>query len=101
MVFDTAREGTTPVVVKRDSGAMGAACSTRIYLDGRPMADVRPVEKVTFHLVPGDYILSAQPNGICAGALQEVRASVRAGAPLTFRVGSGTNGEFIFVPTAF
>ncbi|HEV6969041.1 MAG TPA: hypothetical protein VK305_26910, partial [Roseateles sp.] len=53
------RPGTGQVTVKRDSGLGGSACSTRVFVNAKPVADIRTSEKVVFHLPPGEYIFSA------------------------------------------
>lgn len=94
-------EGKGAVVVKRDSGFMGSACFARIFIDAMPMADLDKAEKVIFYLAQGDFVVSSQPKGVCGGGMSEVRASVKPGAELTFRVGYGTNCDFSINPTAF
>lgn len=93
--------GGGSIRVTRDSGLMGAACSTRVWIDGEPVADLRPSERVVVHVPSGERIVSAQPNAICAGGLVEVQANVRSGRESRFRVGAGHNGEVILAPTAF
>lgn len=92
---------TGKITVKRDSGAGGSACSSRIFVNAKPVADIRSSEKVVLFLASGDYVLSAWPNGICGGGMSEVRATVKTGNELSFRVGYGSNGDFTINPTAF
>lgn len=92
---------TGEVTVKRDSGFCGSACSSRIFVDGHPVADIRVSEKVVLYLPEGDHILSAWPNGICGGGMTELRAIVKAGTQSNYRVGYGSNGDFTINPTAF
>lgn len=93
--------GTGVVTLKRDAGLGGSACAARVYVNTRPIADLRTSEKIVLHLPPGDYIFSSQPNSICAGGLSEVRSNVAAGAELTFRIGYGSNGDFSINASAF
>jgi hypothetical protein len=99
--FLQASVGTGAITIKRDRGLGGSACSSRVFVDASPMADLRPSEKLVVYLPPGDHIISAWPNGICGGGMSEVRASVTSGAALTFRIGYGSNGDFFINPTAF
>lgn len=92
---------TGQVTVKRDSGFFGAACSARIFVNAKPVADIRASEKVVLHLSSGDYIFSAWPNGMCGGGMSEVRSTVKVGDDLKFRVGYGSNGDFSINATAF
>jgi len=89
------------VVVKRDSGLSASACNSRVYANGKPVAEIAPGEKVTFYLPEGDQMLAAEATGICAGGLVETRASVSRSGPAVFRVSYGSSGEFSIQPTAF
>lgn len=96
-----ARPGTYPLTIKRDSGLAAGACSTRVFVNGAPVADIRPTEKVVVYLPAGEHMLAARANGICGGGLVETRVGLRAGVPQAVRVGYGTSGDFFIVPTAF
>lgn len=89
------------VTIKRDSGISGSACSTRIYVNANPIADIRTSEKVVLYLPEGEYILSAEPNGICGGGLTEVKVLVKPGSKLNFRYGTSGHGSPSIFPTAF
>ncbi|HJV28863.1 MAG TPA: hypothetical protein VJ673_24520 [Aromatoleum sp.] len=95
------KDGTGQVIVKRDSGLSAAACNTRIFANGTPVAEIAPGEKVVFYLPEGEQMLGAIANGICAGGLMETRGTVSRSRPLVFRVSYGSNGEFSIQPTAF
>lgn len=95
------KSDTGKVTVKRDSGIGGSACSSRIFVNAKPVADIRTSEKVVLYLPSADYIFSAWPNGMCGGGMSEVRASVKTGEELNFRVGYGSNGDFSINATAF
>lgn len=99
--FSAQAPNTGYVVVKRDSGIMGSACSTRIYVDGKPVGDIDPSEKMGLYLPEGEHILSAQPNGVCSGTMTEVHTTVRAGSQSAFRFGTSGNGSPSIYPTAF
>lgn len=92
---------TGVVTVKRDSGVGGSACTSRVFVNAKPIADLDPAEKVVLYLPADEYILSAWPNGICGGGMSEVRASVKPGMELNFRIGYGSNGDFTINATAF
>ncbi|EOX4930325.1 hypothetical protein ACER1D_004137 [Vibrio alginolyticus] len=89
------------VTVKRDEGFGGSACTSRIFVNGKPIADLNPAEKVVLYLPADEYIISAWPNGICGGGMVEVQANVKVESRLNFRVGYGSNGDFSIFPTAF
>ena len=89
------------VIVKRDGGFTGSACFTRIYIDAKAIADLDVTQKVILNLPAGEYIVSAEPNGICAGGLTEVKATVKQGSQSVFRYGTSGNGSPSIYPTAF
>lgn len=93
--------GTGQVTVKRDSGFGGSGCSSRIFVNAKPVADIETSEKVVLYLPPADYIFSAWAKGMCGGSMSEVRSAVKVGDDLSFRVGYGSNGDFSINATAF
>jgi len=104
-VFDVSHStpgaSTTKVIVKRDAGILGSACSTRIFLNAAPVAELDSGEKIELHLLAGEYILSAWPNGMCGGGMSESKLTLIQGKEQNFRVGYGSNGDFYLNPTAF
>jgi len=95
------KENTGAVIIKRDSGFMGSACLTRVYIDGKEIADLDTSEKVTVYPLVGEHIFSAWPKGLCGGGMSEQSGKVNTDKPLMYRVGYGTNGDFGIYPTAF
>lgn len=95
------KEATGEVIVKRDDGIGGSACSSRVFVDAIAIADLRPAEKIMLFLPEGDYTIGAEPNGICGGGLSEARAVVKIGKRLVYRIGYGSNGDYHLLPTAF
>ncbi|KGT86142.1 lipoprotein [Erwinia typographi] len=89
------------VTIKRDSGFAGSACLTRVYIDGKEIADLDTSEKVVIFPSSGNHVFSAWPKGICGGGMVEVTGNVDRDKPLTYRIGYGTNGDFGLYPTAF
>jgi hypothetical protein len=79
---------TGEVTVKRGSGFGGSACLSRIFVDGRPVGDMRTSEKVVLYLPEGEQILSAWPRGVSA-----TKAVVKSGAQSSFKVGYESNGD--------
>ncbi|WP_455648508.1 hypothetical protein [Kluyvera sp.] len=94
-------DGTGKVIIKRDSGFMGSACMTRVYVDGKEVADLDTSQKVTVYPKVGDHIFSAWPKGVCGGGMSEQSGKVTEDGVLMYRVGYGTNGDFGIYPTAF
>ncbi|PNG65014.1 hypothetical protein CRN61_17750 [Vibrio vulnificus] len=93
--------GYASLIVKRDSGFSGSACSSRIYLNGVAVVDLDTGEYYKAYLQPGDYVISAKPNGVCGGGLYETTIRASENQSLTYRIGYGSNGDYFIVPTAF
>ena len=99
--FFSKKEGTGEVIIKRDSGVMGSACMTRVYLDGKEIADLDTAQKAVIYPKVGNHIFSAWPKGVCGGGMSEQSGTVIDGKTLMYRIGYGTNGDFGIYPTAF
>lgn len=99
--FFSKKEGTGEVIIKRDSGVMGSACMTRVYLDGKEIADLDTAQKAVIYPKVGNHIFSAWPKGMCGGGMSEQSGKVIDGKTLMYRIGYGTNGDFGIYPTAF
>lgn len=91
--------GAGNLVIKRDSGWMGTACTVRLYVGGIPAADLRTSEMIELLLPPGEYHLAAAPRGICRGEMAEARIVIAREHPKTYRIAAGMNGEFRIRPT--
>jgi hypothetical protein len=100
--FET-KPGAAEVIVKRDSGFLGAACAARVFIDAVPVMDLMPSEKAVLHLEPGDHIFSVQTTGrgLCRDSnTPEFRGSIAAGKVTTLRIAIEMGGAAIY-PTAF
>lgn len=95
------KAGFGQVVVKRDEGLSGAACNSRVFADGSPLAEIAPGEKVTFYLPEGEHMVAAIATGICTGGLVEAKALVSRSRSAIFRISYGSSGDFSIQPTAF
>jgi hypothetical protein len=95
------QQGTSEVIVKRDTGMVGAGCTSRVYVDAISIADIWSSEKIILFLPDGDHVIGAEPNSFCSGGLSETNASVAAGKRLVFRISNGSNGDYRILPTAF
>ena len=98
--YITQRAGTCLVVVKRDSGFGGSACSSRVFVDGQAVAGLATGEKVSLYVTPGEHIIGANPNGICGGGLSEVSIVAHIDRPSILRIRYGSNGDYSIQPTA-
>lgn len=89
------------VIVKRDSGFGGSACSTKLFANGKLTAELSTSEKINLYFPEGMHVISAWPNNPCGGGMVEVEAQVKVDKVLTYRIGYGSNGDFGLYPTAF
>lgn len=69
------RDGTGEVIIKRDSGFFGSACFSRVYVDGKEVADLGTAQKV-IHATIGDHVFSAWPKRVCGGGMSEQASKV-------------------------
>jgi hypothetical protein len=96
-----ARPGTGRLVVTRDAGFMGGACSYVVYLDATPVVALRGGERVLLYVDPGTHMLSTHANGLCGGGTAEVETTVQHDQAKRYRISSGQDGTLALMPTAF
>lgn len=96
-----AQPGTGQVTIKRERDLSGAPCAKRIFVDAKPIADLRIGEKVVIFLLPGDHVFGVLPLSFCGGDLVEVSGTVKVDKPIAFRMGVSATAGFFFNPTAF
>jgi hypothetical protein len=93
---------TGPLVIKRDSGFMGSACNIRVFVDGVPVADLAPSEKLELFVPLGEHIVAVtSPNGICGGGVSEAAVVIAAERQRILRIASGQSGDIYLQPSAF
>jgi len=93
---------TGPLVIKRDSGFMGSACTIRVFVDAVPVADLAPSEKVELFIPLGEHVVVAtSSNGICGGGTSEAAVVIYAERQKILRIASGQSGDIHLQPSAF
>jgi hypothetical protein len=92
---------TGSLIVKRDSGLMGSACTIRVFVDAVPVADLAPSEKVEFFVPSGEHIVGVTSNGICGGGVAETAVVIFPERQKILRIASGQSGDIYLQPTAF
>lgn len=92
---------TGSLVVKRDSGLMGSACTIRVFVDGVPVADLAPAEKVELFIPLGEHLVGVTSNGICGGGVSETAVVIIPERQRVLRIASGQSGDIYLQPTAF
>lgn len=86
------------VVIKRDGSFTGNSCLSRVYINGKPIADLDTSQEVIVYPSPGEYVISTLPKDFCGGGISTQAADVDAGSTLTFRIGYANNGDYGLYP---
>ena len=92
---------TGSLVVKRDSGFMGSACTIRVFVDAVPVADLKSAEKVELFVALGEHSVVATSNGICGGGTSEAAVVIMPERQKILRIASGQSGDIFLQPSAF
>jgi len=93
---------TGSLVIKRDVGFMGSACTVRVFIDAVPVVDLAPAEKVELFVPLGDHIVGAtSPNAFCGGGASETAVVVVPERQKILRIASGQSGDLYLQPSAF
>ena len=92
---------TGSLIVKRDSGFMGSACTIRVFVDAVPVADLGPSEKVEVFVALGEHSVVVTSNGICGGGTSETAVVVMPERQRILRVASGQSGDILLQPSMF
>jgi hypothetical protein len=93
---------TGSLIIKRDSGFMGSACTIRVFVDAVPVADLAPAEKVELFVALGEHVVGATANGIlCGGGASEAAVVIRPENQKILRIAAGQSGDIYVQPSAF
>jgi type IV pilus biogenesis protein CpaD/CtpE len=92
---------TGSLVVKRDSGFMGSACTIRVFVDAVPVADLKSAEKVELFVALGEHSVVATSNGICGGGTSEAAVVIIPERQRILRIASGQSGDIFLQPSGF
>ena len=92
---------TGSLVVKRDSGFMGSACTIRVFVDAVPVADLKSAERVELFVALGEHSVVATANGICGGGTSEAAVVIMPERQKILRIASGQSGDIFLQPSAF
>ena len=97
----TQAPNTGSLIVKRDGGFMGSACTIRVFVDAVPVADLGPSEKVELFVALGEHSVVATSNGICGGGTSEAAVVIMPERQRILRIASGQSGDIYLQPSAF
>jgi hypothetical protein len=100
LLSETSNSGS--LVVKRDSGFMGSACTIRVFLDAVPVADLKPAEKVELFVPLGEHsVVVTATGGICGGGTSEALVQIMPERQRILRIAAGQSGDIFLQPSAF
>ena len=89
------------LVIKRDSGFMGSACTVRVFVDAVAVADLAPSEKVEVFVGFGEHSVVVTSNGICGGGTSETAVTILPERQRILRIASGQSGDILLQPSMF
>ena len=92
---------TGSLVVKRDSGFMGSACTIRVFVDAVPVADLKSAERVELFVALGEHSVVATSNGICGGGTSEAAVVIIPERQRILRIASGQSGDIFLQASGF
>lgn len=92
---------TGSLVVKRDGGFMGSACTIRVFVDAVAVADLAPAEKVEVFVAYGEHSVVVSSNGICGGGTSETAVTIAPERQRILRIASGQSGDILLQPSMF
>lgn len=90
-----AMPGQGSVTLLRDSapgGIFGAACVTKVSIDGTPVLRMSPGESSTIWLDPGPRTMLLEEDSICSGTIASVAITAAPGRSETYRIMKTANG---------
>lgn len=102
--YSTGSSDTQLIVIKRDSGNKGLLCTSRLSVDGQPVADLKTSEKVNVYLKPGEHMLSIDLLGLsilCGKMNAETDINVVNGIEQEYRIGVTVNAELFIQKTGY
>jgi hypothetical protein len=100
LLSETSNSGS--LVVKRDSGFMGSACTIRVFVDAVPVADLRPAEKIELVVALGEHsVVATATGGICGGGTSEAAVVIMPERQRILRIAAGQSGDILLQPSAF
>ena len=89
------------LIIKRDGGFMGSACTIRVFIDAVPVADLAAGEMIELFVSLGEHNVVASSNGICGGGTPEAVVVIMPERQRILRIASGQSGDIFLQPSAF
>jgi hypothetical protein len=98
----TQAQYTGSLIIKRDSGFMGSACTVRVFVGATPVADLAPSEKVELFVPLGEQLVAATSiSSFCGGGVSEAAVVITPEHQKILRIASGQSGDIHLQPSGF
>jgi hypothetical protein len=88
------------MVVTRDSGLKGKACTVRFYVDGTHVADLRTSEQVRLFVEEGEHLVGVSAQG-CLGGSDQMSIVATLAKPTLLHIQAGHGEGLKIKPSAF
>lgn len=93
LIYAKSAEGIPAIAVfVRDSGIVGAALTTHIYIDGQHAAELEVTQKVEIGLTAGEYVFGVETSPYSGSATFAIDQRLEAGRTYYYRIGGDMNG---------
>jgi len=90
------------LVVTRDKGMRAKACTTRIYIDGAVVADLRPGEQARLFVEEGEHVIGVSSEGsVCLGGTDQMSVAATRAKPTLLHIEAGHGDGVTIEPSAF
>ncbi|MDQ2927356.1 MAG: hypothetical protein ABI330_14030 [Caldimonas sp.] len=87
------------LTVHRDAATLDEGCRHRIFLDGNPVADLRPDEVISIYAMPGRHILRAEQTGPSCHGGNEIAATSEPGRGRMFTTAAPSSSGTLLTST--
>jgi hypothetical protein len=98
--FTKAHHGSAFLVVTRDRGLKGKACTARFYVDGTHVADLRASEQVRLFVEEGAHVVGVSAQG-CLGGSDQMSIVATQAKPTLLHIQAGHGEGLKIEPSAF
>ena len=89
------------IIVKRDSGFLGAGCRDGIFVDGKLAVKIGVGEIAKLYVPVGEHLIGkGAGTGLCGGGMLEQSVVIENGVTRRFRISGDLGSGFHLAPTS-
>ena len=97
----TPRAGAGQIVVTRDTGALGSACTFDLLVDGGRVGGLKAGEQLALYVDPGEHIVGVVGReSMCGGGVAQVEVTIAADQRKGLGVGMSQGWDILIEPSA-